>query len=146
MKPSALPRRPEEHPSYQVHRKQVWTQILLPVILAVALFAIALTAVGIATFRDNGDVGRWAAISTIGLILPVMIAGVLLLALLGVMIYVMGRITRLIPPYSYQAQRIVYRLEGGIKHAAGMVRRPVLALQELAGMVKAYLQKAQERM
>jgi hypothetical protein len=61
------------------------------------------------------------------------------------MIYLMARVTTLIPPYSYQAQRIVYRFEAGVKRGAEMVRKPVLALQELAALVKAYIVKFQER-
>ena len=134
-------RRFEDHPSYQSHRKQLWTQILLPVLFAVLIFIAVIVLTSLATFRDKGDVSRWAAISTIWLVMPVMVAGLIFLILLMVMIYLLARVTTLIPPYAYQAQRIVYRIEGGVKRIAEMIRRPVLALQEFVGLVKARLQR-----
>jgi heme/copper-type cytochrome/quinol oxidase subunit 2 len=67
----------QDHPSYQLHRKQMWTQILLPILLTVLVFIAVIVLTSIATFRDNGDVGRWAAISTIWLVMPVMIVGLI---------------------------------------------------------------------
>jgi len=136
----------EDHPSYRLHRKQLWTQILLPILIAVLVFIAVIITTSLATFRGNGDVNRWAAISTIWLILPILVVGVIVLILLIAMIYLMGRLTALIPPYSLQAQGIVYRIEGVVKHAAEMVRKPVQALQELAALVKVYIQKVRERM
>jgi uncharacterized protein involved in cysteine biosynthesis len=135
----------EDHPSYRLHRKQLWMQILLPILIAVLVFAAVIIVTSLAAFHANGDVDRWAAISTIWLVLPVIFVGLVLLILLIAMIYLMARVTTLIPPYSYQAQRIVYRFEAGIKRSAEMVRKPVLALQELAALVKKYIVKFQER-
>lgn len=133
-----------DHPSYQRHRKQVWTQILLPILCAVLVFVVVITLTAVVTFRNNGDVGRWAAISTIWLILPVMIAGVILLILLVALIYLMVRVLNLIPPYSFQVQRFVYRIETGVKHFAEMFRKPMLALQDIAKMVRTYMEKARK--
>ena len=118
------PHRLEDHPSYQLHRKQLWTQILLPILIAVLVFVAVIIVTSLGAFRANGDVGRWAAISTIWLVLPVIFVGLIFLILLIAMIYLMARVSSLIPLYSYQAQRIVYRFEGGIKRAAEMVRKP----------------------
>lgn len=136
---SSLPLRSEDHPSYQLHRKQLWTQILLPLLIAALVFIAVIVITSIATFRDNGDVGRWAAISTIWLLLPVIAVGlILLLALIG-LIYLLAYITPIIPPYTYQAQRFVYRVEGFVKRFAEMARKPILILQELSTLIKNYL-------
>jgi hypothetical protein len=139
---SIAPRRTNNHPSFQLHRKQVWTQILLPIFLALMVFVAVIVITSLATFRDNGDVGRWAAISTIWLVLPVMIAGLIFLILLIAMIYLLSRLTKIIPPYSYQAQRIVDRIESGVKRFAQMFRKPALALQEISRLVRAYIENA----
>jgi len=138
---STLPDHVNDHHSYQRHRKQVWTQILLPILCAVLVFVVVIILTTMATFRNNGDVDRWAAISTIWLILPVMIAGLILLILIIALIYLMVRVLNLIPPYSFQVQRFVYRIESGVKHFAEMFRKPVLALQELARFASAYIEK-----
>jgi hypothetical protein len=141
MKPTLLDH-VDDHPSYQQHRKQVWTQILLPILCAVLVFVVVIILTYLATFRNNGDVGRWAAISTIWLILPVIIAGFILLILLSALIYLMVRVLNLIPPYSFQVQQFIYRIESGVKHFAEMFRKPVLALQDITRLVRTYMDKA----
>jgi hypothetical protein len=118
----------------------VWTQILLPILVAALIFIAVIFIMSFATFRANGDVNRWAAISIIWLILPVMIASLIFLILLVGLIYLVGRFTDLLPPYSYQAQRIVYRFEAAVKHYALMFRKPVLVLQELTKILRVYIE------
>ncbi|HRQ23014.1 MAG TPA: hypothetical protein PLF42_06245 [Anaerolineales bacterium] len=63
-----------EHYSYRLHRKQRTVQIFLPVILSAVLFVGMIALVSFATFEQGGDVGRWAAISTIWIVIPVLVA------------------------------------------------------------------------
>ena len=135
----------KDHTSYQLHRKQVWMQILIPILAAVLVFLAIIIITSIATFRGNGDVNRWAAISTIWLVLPVIFVGLVFFILMIAMIYLMARLTALIPPYSFQAQQIVHRIEEGIKRTAQMVRKPKLAFNELVKVFKTYTAKFQER-
>jgi Na+-transporting methylmalonyl-CoA/oxaloacetate decarboxylase gamma subunit len=136
---SSMPINSNEHPSYQLHRKQLWTQILLPIIFAALVFIAIIIITSLGALRYHGDVGRWAAISTIWLTLPVMIAGLIFLILLIVLIYLLSRVIAVIPPYSYQAQSIVYRIESIVKRFAEMFRKPMLAIQELTELVRAYI-------
>ena len=134
----------KNHTSYQLHRKQLWTQILLPILAAVLVF-ITVIIISIATFRGNGNVDRWAAISTIWLVLPVILVGIVFFFFLIAMIYLMARLTALIPPYSFQAQQIIHRIEEGIQRTAHMVRKPKLAFNELVKLFKVYITRFQER-
>jgi hypothetical protein len=143
--PLPLPR-PEDHLSYQTHRRQVWQQILLPIFLAALIFIAVIVLTSVATFRDNGEVGRWAAMSEIWLVIPLIVAGLIFLALLIAIIYLVARLINLIPPYSYQAQVIFHRIEGGTKRMAEMARKPFLLFQEFGTLVKTAIAKAQERM
>jgi len=137
--------RSKDHPSYQLHRKQVWQQILLPILLAVLIFIAVIVLTSIATFRDNGEVGRWAAMSTIWILLPVLVTGFIFLIILVTLIYLILRLTKLIPRYSYQAQRIFYHIEGGVKRISKMAHKPVLLLQKLGAFIKAAFEKMQKR-
>ena len=123
----------------------MWTQILLPVILAALVFLAVTILMVRAVFPGGGDVDRWAAISTIWLVLPVMLGGLILLGVAGAAIFVLANVPKLILPYSYRAQRIFYRLEYGTKRLALMVRRPVLMMQGLASVVKSGISRARER-
>jgi predicted PurR-regulated permease PerM len=136
--------RPEDHPSYKLHRKQMWTQILLPIMIAGLLFISFIIVTSLATFRGNGDVSRWAAISTIWLVLPVLIAGLILLILMITMVYLLSRFTNIIPPYSHQAQQIFYRIEGTVKHYALLFRKPGRAVQEIMKLVREYIENVRK--
>lgn len=125
MKPQ-LPIR--EHYSYQVHRKQRVTQIILPMVLVVLLMIALIVLISLSTFTSGGDVGRWAAVSTIWLIIPVLIAGLIVLAVLAGLIYLMARLLGLLPTYTGLAQDYVYIARGYILRAADMVVKPVIAL------------------
>ena len=129
----------QDHPSYQLHRKQMWTQILLPILLAVLVFIAVIVLTSVATFRNNGDVGRWAAISTIWLVLPVLIVGLLFLIILLAIIYLLARFISLIPPYSYQAQRFIYRIEGYVKRGTEMIVKPVLFVDIIKSQINKFM-------
>ena len=127
---------PPEHPSYLKHRRELWTKILIPMLLAVAVIVAVATLTGIATFRDNGEVERWAAISTIWIVIPIMGAGLLLLLVFIAILYGMARLLALLPTYTGQAQKIVWRIEGAIKRGADMAVKPVLALEGITATLK----------
>ena len=88
---------------------------------------------------------RWAAISTIWLVLPVMLAGLLFLFLLIALIYLVTQVAALIPPYTHQGQRLMYRIDGSVRRVAAMIRRPVLGLKELATLLRTSLARALEK-
>lgn len=127
------------HESYRKHRKQRTMQIILPIVLAALLFIAAIVLVNIATFRDNGDVGRWAAISTMWIAIPVCIMGLVFLALLGGLVYLMGRLLGIAPRYTGKAQDFVHKLAIRIRRAADMAVKPVFAVGGFGATLKALL-------
>jgi hypothetical protein len=127
------------HESYNRHRKQRTTQILLPVILAALLFIGLIVFVNVATFGYNGDVGRWAAISTIWMSIPICLMGLVFLALLGGMVYLFGRLLGVAPTYTGKAQNFVHKLAIRIRLAANAAVKPVLAINGFGATLKALL-------
>ncbi len=134
-----LPRHLRDHPSYQLHRKQVWTQILLPIVLACLLFVSVSGLVYFTSLKANSELGRWAAISTIWLTLPVLLLGSVALTIFCALIYLISQLTGLIPTYTYQAQRFVYRINGIARQIDGMAKKPILLIQQISKLVTAYL-------
>lgn len=126
-----------EHPSYQLHRRQLWTQILIPILAVILVVAAVIVVVSVVTFRGNGDVERWAAVSTIWLVIPILGAGLLALAAFAALVYGMARLLAVIPPYSGYAQRIVWRVGGYVKRGAELAVKPAL----VAGSVSAALKR-----
>lgn len=130
-----------EHYSYQRHRKQRTLQVFLPVILSAVLFIGMIVLVSHATFNQGGDVGRWAAISTIWVIIPILIAGLIFLVLLMGLIYLMARALGALPYYTGIAQDYVYLARSYIVRGADMAVKPVLAVNGWLEAVKTFFER-----
>ena len=127
------------HESYNRHRKQRTTQIILPVVLGALLFVGLVVLINIGTWSYNGDVGRWAAIATMWISIPVCLMGFVFLALLGGLIYLMGRLLGVMPSYTGKAQDFVHRLAIRIRLIADKVVKPIIALNGYGATIKALL-------
>ena len=127
---------PAEHPSYQNHRRQLWTQILLPILGVILLLVALIVLISVATFRDGGDVERWAAISTIWIVIPILVAGLVVLLIFVGLVYGMAKLLALIPPYSGYAQKMVWRIEGYVRRGADASIKPVLAVEGIVATIK----------
>lgn len=127
-----------EHYSYLVHRKQVVRQIVIPVVLAALLMIGLIVLISFAAFNQGGDVGRWAAISTIWIIIPVMMVGILLLALLIGLIYLLALGLGALPHYTGIAQDYVYKARGYITRGAEMIVKPIIAFDRWLENIKAF--------
>ncbi len=130
------PHRRPQHPSYRKHRRQVAWQILLPVLLAGVLLVVAAILVSLGTFRANGDVGRWAAISTMWLSLPVMIGALVMLVLFVGLAYLLARAAGFIPPYTLQAQLFTAKMAAAARRADQFGHRPALIIPEIGRLIK----------
>lgn len=127
------------HESYNRHRKQRTTQIILPVVLGALLFVGLVVLVNVGAWGNNGDVGRWAAIATMWISFPVCLMGFVFLALLGGLIFLMGRLLGVAPTYTGMAQDFVHKLAIRIRRLADMLVRPIIALNGYGATIKAIL-------
>jgi hypothetical protein len=126
------------HESYKRHRKQLAWQIILPVVLSAILIIALIVLINIATFRDGGDVGRWAAISTIWIVVPIMIGLIIMLALLGGLVYLMAKLLNIMPTYTGMAQDYVHIAVGYIKRGADAVVKPVFFIDGLGASIRTF--------
>ena len=127
------------HLSYQKHRKQLMWQIILPIVLTTLLIIAGIVLINIATFRDGGDVARWAAVSTIWIVIPIMIGMLIFLAILGGLVYLMAKLLNITPMYTGQAQDFVHKIAGYIKRGADAVVKPVLGFEGIKASISAFL-------
>ena len=130
-----------EHYSYMLHRKQRFTQIILPMVISVVVLMAMIVLVSLATFTSNSDVGRWASISTIWIIIPILLAGLILLVILIGLIYLMARVLGALPHYTGIAQDYIYKAFGYIIRSADMVVKPVIALDGFIENIKAFFKR-----
>jgi uncharacterized membrane protein len=132
-----------EHLSYKRHRKQMMNQIVLPVVLSVLVMIAFIVLISLATFRSDGDVGRWAAISTIWIVIPVMLAGVIVLVILIGLIYLMARGLQIIPTYTGLAQDYVAKARWYIVRGANMLVKPFLVIEGWSASIQEFFRKGQ---
>lgn len=127
---------PQSHYSYNVHRRQFWAQIFLPIILAVLLIVIAAILISIPALDGTGNSTRWAAISTIWLLIPVMFFGFLFLAALVGFVYLLARTLGVAPCYFSLAQYYVNRAATVIKDVSDKTTKPFIFLNSLGAGIK----------
>jgi hypothetical protein len=130
-----------EHYSYQLHRRQRNLQIILPVVLSGLALIGLVVLIWFSTFKSDGDVSRWAAISIIWIIIPALIAGLIVFAILVGLIYLMARALGALPHYTGMTQDYVNIARGYIIRGADMVVRPVIALEGIIERVKAFFER-----
>jgi len=116
-------------------------QIIFPVVLTFILLIGLIVLISLATFRDNGDVARWAAVSTIWIVVPIMIGLVIVLALLAGLIYLLAKLLSITPTYTGIAQDYVYLAEGYIKRGTEMIVKQVIELQGVIASVHEFFKK-----
>jgi hypothetical protein len=124
------------HPSYQRYRRQRTTQIILPVVLAVVLCIALVVLINIATFQWNGDVARWAEISTMWIAIPLLVAGFLFFALLVGMIYLLTRLLGIAPVYTNKAQNFVEKLGIRVRLIADASVKPIIFLNGIGATIQ----------
>ena len=130
-----------EHYSYQLHRKQRTTQIILPMVISGVVLIGMIVLISLATFKSNGDVSRWAAISTIWIVIPILLVGLVVLTILIGLIYLMARALGALPHYTGIAQDYVYIAQNYIIRGADMVVKPMIALEGFIENVKAFFER-----
>jgi len=128
----------KNHTSYKNHQRQFWIQIFLPMILAILLVIAVAIAAGWAAFGGNGDSPRWAAISTIWLVIPVMVFSLIFLIILIGLVYLLARTLKISPPYTAKAQYYVNRATSAVKRFSDMATKPVLFLEGTKASLKAF--------
>ena len=97
--------------------------------------------ISLATFNSHGDVGRWAAISTIWIVIPILLAGLIVLAILVGLIYLMARALGALPHYTSIAQDYVRIAQNYIIRGADMIAKPVIGLEGFIENVKAFFER-----
>lgn len=132
---------PPAHYSYLKHRKQVMRQILMPVLLSALVLVAIVVLISISTFNQGGDVGRWAAISTMWVSGFILFGGLITLAILGGFIYGMSRLLEALPYYTGIAQNYVYVARSYIIRGADMAAKPIVAINGWLETAKAFIER-----
>jgi hypothetical protein len=130
-----------EHYSYLRHRKERVTKIILPVLISALAMVAMIVLISISTFKSGGDVSRWAAISTIWIAIPILIGGLITLALLAYLIYLMALALDALPHYTGIAQDYVFIARGYIVRAANALSNSIISIDGFIANIKSFFQR-----
>jgi hypothetical protein len=125
------------HPSV-MHRRQMLRQVWLPLAgsLIVFLALVILTIVGAA--QGSPLIEKLGNVSAIYVIIPVLGAGMVVLALLGGSVYGMRKLLGVMPRWMTKAQSVVASVAEKIQKGADAVTRPIFAANTFAARVRAF--------
>jgi uncharacterized membrane protein YcjF (UPF0283 family) len=117
----------ERNPVTQaVHRRQVFWQITLPLVLLVVIF-LALSVV--ISLSGAGYQSRWADISLIWCLCPNLILLLLCVGSLGGMVYGLFRLQQILPGKLYRLQIFSVKVRDGVQKAFDVAVEPVLKVR-----------------
>jgi len=103
----------------------------LPVLSAALGAAALILVVGGTAATGAANVGRWAAVAELLLALPLILAGLLLLAVALALIYVLIYLIRRIPRYSGKLQDAAHTARSLTVRASDMLVRPAIEIDAL---------------
>jgi predicted PurR-regulated permease PerM len=115
------------------HRRQFRRQILLPILLSV----VGLGGLSILLWRAGiGTVERWAQISTIFVLLPMLGVVLLLLVIMVLLSVMINELLTRIPPYTRLAQQAIETVQRQVELGMDISARPIVVIREYIAMVE----------
>lgn len=136
-----LPVPQPDRASYLKHKRENTRQILLPVILSSVLILALFVLVAYSTFAENGDVERWAAISTVWIVIPLMALLLTVMAVLWAAVYGLHRLLNITPEYTGIAQEIVLRINAKTRWYAAEVTSRVIRFRAWVDTLQAFFKR-----
>jgi hypothetical protein len=121
-------RNPKTHAE---HRREVFWQITFPLLIGILLLLAAVGVIVYLTVQPVTDVGRWADVSLIWLILPSLFLAFLMLAILIGFIVLVSYLLRLIPPYALIVQLYIEQFKGKLSQIFNLSVEPIFKIQTL---------------
>lgn len=121
--PQFLDRNPVAQRSHA--RQKLW-QIMLPIFAGLVLVVFFAVLAGLA---GPAEASRWADISLIFLLIPVMFVSLLFLAIFAGSIYAFMRILRIIPPFALRVQNLFSKIEQQVRRGANLAVEPIIRIE-----------------
>ncbi|MBN2044253.1 MAG: hypothetical protein JW757_04460 [Anaerolineales bacterium] len=124
---------PEPNPvTRESHRKDFFRRVILPLILVL----VVITAIVVVfILLPVGDVETWAQISSIMLIASALLLGLATLVILGLLVYLVTYLLKLLPPYTRMAQEGIEKIKDSVEKGADIPVKPVIQVQSFISAI-----------
>ncbi len=98
-------------------------QIIFPGL--VGLILVGLLCAWIVVAVSPGNISRFAEVSTVLLVIPVLFFSLFSLILLGLLIYLVQRIIRVIPPFTTRVVEFLEKIQEAVRKISEVIVKPV---------------------
>jgi len=121
---------PERNPkTHTAHKREVWWQITLPLVFGCLLLAVVIGGLVRVATDSTTEIGRWADISQMWVMLPAFGAALLLLVLLIGVTYLVTKLIGVLPGYARLAQDTITVAMLKVMGVSNILVKPVLKLK-----------------
>ncbi len=120
------------------HRRQVFWQIVLPVVLAAAGGIFLIVILSLATVNGSNVSAQWSSIATIWIVIPFLVLGLFAGLALAGMIFLIARLTHKLPTYTHLVHTYLQIIEIRTKILLNKVAQPQISLLSRWAAVKSF--------
>jgi len=128
-----LERNPKTHAE---HRRETFWQITFPLMIGILLLLAAVAVIILSATQPVTDVGRWADVSLMWLILPSLFFALILLVLLIGFVYLISFLLRLIPRYALIVQLYFEAGKKKVSQLSNLSIEPILRMRSIWAAVR----------
>ena len=132
-RPVLPPRNPTTHAK---HRREVLWQITVPLLVVLILLLGLVGLVIWSGVQANPEVGRWADISLVWLIVPVIILSFIFLLLLSAITFGVIKLIQVLPPYARLVQDFFLRIQARVSGISNSLVRPIVQTKSAAAAAR----------
>jgi hypothetical protein len=123
---------PERNPkTHAEHKQEVFWQITLPLIIGSLLLLAALAAIIFSITQPVTDVGRWADVSLMWLILPSLFFALIILIIMIALVFTVSLLLRIIPRYARITQLFFEQAQGKVSQLTNLMVEPILRINSV---------------
>lgn len=141
MQDNRTPRIPFQDLPARQHRRQMLLQVWLPLIGTLVVVLGLMTWAVVGTVQGSPQVNRWGNISAVLILIPVLIFGLVMLALTGGLAYGVNRLHKKMPDWLHAAQNFMRRVADSVRQAADAATRPVIKANTTKTRAAAFLER-----
>jgi uncharacterized protein involved in cysteine biosynthesis len=128
---------PERNPkTHAIHRREVFWQITLPLIVGILLLLATVAAVIYSATQPAAELDRWGDVSLMWLILPSLFFALIILLFLVGMVYLISQLLRLIPPYARVVQLYFEAGKTKVGQLSDLSVKPIIRVRSLWAIIR----------
>jgi hypothetical protein len=137
--PSLQPRNPV---TYEIHRREVFRQITLPLVIVLLILLVTCFGVVFFSFQGTLDTSRLADVSVIWLIIPGLVIALIFTLLFGGMAYGVIWVITQLPPLFLRLFNFIVKVGVIVKKASDKAVEPVLRVESFKASWRALTRRS----